>query len=60
MVVDVTTLKMARKPVKLQEENPVEWAGEIKQSKGSKEKRKGRFKDNGRWHFVRKARIESV
>ena len=45
VVVDVTTLKMARKPVKLQKENPAGCAGEGKQSKGNMEKRKGRFKD---------------
>ena len=43
---DVTTLKMARKPVKLQKENPAWCAGEGKQSKLNQEKRKGRFKDN--------------
>ena len=35
VVVDVTTLKMARKPVKLQKENPAGCAGEGKQSKGN-------------------------
>ena len=35
IVVDVTTLKMARKPVKLQKENPAGCAGEGKQSKGN-------------------------
>ena len=32
---DVTTLKMARKPVKLLKENPAGWTGEGKQSKGN-------------------------
>ena len=32
---DVTTLKMARKPVKLQKENPAGCAGEDKQNKGN-------------------------
>ena len=40
---DVTTLKMAREPVKLQKENPAGCAGEGRQSKGNQEKRKGRF-----------------
>ena len=44
-MVDVTTLKMARKPVKIQKENPARCAGEGKQNKGNKEKRIGRFKD---------------
>jgi len=35
VVVDVTTLEMARKPVKLQKENPAVCAGEGKQSKGN-------------------------
>ena len=35
VLVDVTTLKMARKPVKLQKENPAGCAGEDKQSKGN-------------------------
>ena len=35
VVVDVTTLEMARKPVKLQKENPAGCAGEGKQSKGN-------------------------
>ena len=35
MVVDVTTLKMARKPMKLQKESPAGCAGEGKQSKGN-------------------------
>ena len=35
VVVDVTTLKMARKPVKLQKESPAGCAGEDKQSKGN-------------------------
>ena len=35
VVVDVTTLKIARKPVKLQMENPAGYAGEGKQSKGN-------------------------
>ena len=39
-------LKMARKPVKLQKENPPGCAREGKQSKGNYEKRKGRLKDN--------------
>ena len=34
-VVDVTTLKMARKPVKLQKENPAGCAGEGKQRIGN-------------------------
>ena len=42
----VTALKMVRKPVKLQKENPAGFVGEGKQSKGNWEKRKGRFKDN--------------
>ena len=33
--VDVTTLKMARKPVKLQKENSAGCAGEGKQTKGN-------------------------
>ena len=33
VVVDVTTLEMARKTVKLQKENPAECAGEGKQTK---------------------------
>jgi len=33
---DATTLKMARKTVKLQKENPAGCAGEGKQSKGNK------------------------
>ena len=60
MVVDVTTLKMARKPVKLKKENPAGCAGEGKQSKGNYENRKGRFKDNRKQLYVRKARLESV
>ena len=43
VVVDVTTFKMARKPVKLQKENPAGCAGEGKPSKGNWEKRKGRL-----------------
>ena len=35
VVVDVTTLKMARKPLKLQKENPAGYAGEGKQRKGN-------------------------
>ena len=35
LLFDVTTLKMARKPVKLQKENPAGCAGEGKQSKGN-------------------------
>ena len=35
LVFDVTTLKMARKPAKLQKENPAGCAGEGKQSKGN-------------------------
>ena len=35
LLFDVTMLKMARKPVKLQEENPAGYAGEGKQSKGN-------------------------
>ena len=34
-MVDVTTLKMARKPVKLQKENSGGCAGEGKQNKGN-------------------------
>ena len=45
VVVIVTTLKMARKPVKLQKDSPAGCAWEGKQSKGNWEKRKGRFKD---------------
>ena len=41
-------------------ENPAGCAGEGKQSKGSEEKRKGRFRDNRQLHFVMKARVESV
>ena len=39
---DDTTIKLARKPVKQQKENPAECAGEGKQSKGNigEEKRK--------------------
>ena len=51
---DVTTLKLARKPVKLYEENPAGCAGKGKQSKGKQEKRKGRLKDNGQQIYVRK------
>ena len=40
MSVDVKTLKMARKSVKLQKENPAGYAGEGKQSKGKYYKRK--------------------
>ena len=36
---NVTTLKMARKPVKLPKENPAGCAGNGKQSKGKEEKR---------------------
>ena len=39
LLFDVTTLKIVRKPVKLQKENPAGCAGE-----GKQEKRKGRFK----------------
>ena len=50
LLFDVRTIKMARKPVKLQKENRAGCAGEGKQSKGKyekrKEKRKERFKDN--------------
>ena len=46
LLFDVTTLKIARKPVKLQKENPAGCAGEGKQSKGIKEKIKVRIKDN--------------
>ena len=35
VVVDVTTLEMARKPVKLQKESPAGCVGEGKQSKGN-------------------------
>ena len=35
VVVDVTTLKMARKPVKLQKENPAGCVEESKQNKGN-------------------------
>ena len=35
VVVDVTNLKIAGKSVKLQKENPAEFAGEGKQSKGN-------------------------
>ena len=45
VVVDITILKMASKPVKLQKENPAGYAEEGKQSKRNQEKRKGRFKD---------------
>ena len=45
-VVDVTTLKMAMKPVNLQKENLAGCAGEGKQNKGNQYKRIGRFKDN--------------
>ena len=45
VVFDVTTLKMARKPMKLQKVNQAGYAGEGKQSKGNL-KRIGRFKDN--------------
>ena len=45
VVVELTTLKMASKPMKLQNESPAGCTGEGKQSKGKKEKRKGRFKD---------------
>ena len=41
--VDVTTLKMARKPVKLQKENQAGCAGEGKQNEGNQEKRKERY-----------------
>ena len=59
---NVTTLKMARKPVKLQKECPARCAGEGKQSKGNLKKRKGRFKDNRQYHYTRKKvlRVESV
>ena len=53
LVVDVTTLKMARKLVKLQKENPAGYAGEGKQNKENQEKRKGRYKDNLQYHYVR-------
>ena len=33
--VDVTTLKIAKKPVKIQKENPAGYAGEGKQNKGN-------------------------
>ena len=45
---------MVRKPVKLQKENPAGCAGEGKHSKGKQEKRKGWFKDNRQYHYVRK------
>ena len=45
VVIDVTTLKMARKPVKLQKESPAGCAGVGKQSKGNEEKKKGWLKD---------------
>ena len=35
VVVDVTTLKMTRKPMKLYKENPAGCAGEGKESKGN-------------------------
>ena len=62
VVVDVTTLKMARKPVKLHKENPAGCAKEGEQSKGNLEKRKERFKNNRQQHYVRKrvSRSESV
>ena len=41
----ITTLKMTRKPVKLQKESTAGCAREGKQSKGNWENRKGRFKD---------------
>ena len=41
----LTTLKMARKAVKIQKECSAGCAGEGKQSKGNYKKRKGRFKD---------------
>ena len=61
-MVDVTTLKMARKPVKLQKEHLAGCAGEGKKNKENYEKRKGRFKDNTQYHHVRKkvSRVESV
>ena len=51
VVVDVTTLEMTRKPVKLQKENSAGCVGE-----------KGRFKDNRQYNYVRKklSRVESV
>ena len=63
--VDVTTLKMARKPVKLQKESPVGCTREGKQSKGNYEnmrRRKDRLKINRQLHFVRKkvSRVDSV
>ena len=39
-MVDVTTSKMAKKPVKLQNENQAAWAGDGKQSKGNQKERK--------------------
>ena len=35
LLFDVTTLKMAKKPVKSQKENPAEYTGEDKQNKGN-------------------------
>ena len=48
VVVAMTTIKMARKAVKLQKENPnpAGCAGEGKQSRGNQEKGKRRFRDN--------------
>ena len=59
VVVDVTTLKMARKPVKLQKESPAGCAGEGKQSRGNYEKRKGRFKDQPTTAFCEEESVTS-
>ena len=38
LLFDITTLKIASKPVKLKKENPAEYDGDDKQSKGKQEK----------------------
>ena len=56
----LVTLKIARKPVKLQRISPAGCAGEGKQSKGNEDKKKERFKDNRQPLFVRKRVCRSL
>ena len=61
-MVDVTTLKMGRKPVKLQIENSAGCAGEGKQSKGNRRRENDGLKITDNKHYVRKkvSRFESM
>ena len=54
MVFDVTTLKMARKPVKLQRKGQQDALGKVKRVKEIRRREKDGFKINRQQHFVRK------